>query len=47
MLINIAQYLMIYLNAGLAKSLARRPGAIVSSSRATKIYLRPARRAIL
>ncbi len=33
--------------AGLAKSLARRPGAIVFSSRATKMYQRPARRAIL
>ncbi len=32
---------------GLAKSLARRPGAIVFSSRATKIYHRPARRATL
>ncbi len=32
---------------GLAKSLARRPGAIVFSSRATKIYHCPARRAIL
>ncbi len=33
--------------AGLAKSLARRPGAIVFSSRATKMYQRPARRATL
>ncbi len=33
--------------AGLAKSLARRPGAIVFSSRATKMYHRPARRATL
>ncbi len=35
--------------AGLAKSLARRPGpgAIVFSSRATKMYHRPARRALL
>ncbi len=32
---------------GLAKSLARRPGAIVFSSRATKMYHRPARRATL
>ncbi len=32
---------------GLAKSLARRPGAIVFSSRAIKMYYRPARRAIL
>ncbi len=30
--------------AGLAKSLARRPGAIVLSSRATKMIHRPARR---
>ncbi len=34
-------------DAGLAKSLARRPGAIVFSSRATKMYHRPARRATL
>ncbi len=33
--------------AGLAKSLARRPGAIVFSSRATKMYPRPARWATL
>ncbi len=33
--------------AGLAKSLARRPGAIVFSSRATKMYHCPARRATL
>ncbi len=33
--------------SGLAKSLARRPGAIVFSSRATKMYQRPARRATL
>ncbi len=33
--------------AGLAKSLARRPGAIVFSSRATKMYHRSARRATL
>ncbi len=32
---------------GLAKSLARRPGAIVFSSRATKMYHRAARRATL
>ncbi len=32
---------------GLAKSLARRPGAIVFSSRATKMNHRPARRATL
>ncbi len=34
-------------DAGLAKSLARRPGAIMFSSRATKMYQRPARRATL
>ncbi len=34
-------------HSGLAKSLARRPGAIVFSSRATKMYHRPARRSIL
>ncbi len=34
-----------YIYTGLAKSLARRPGAIVFSSRATKMYHRPARRA--
>ncbi len=33
--------------AALAKSLARRPGAIVFSSRATKMSHRPARRATL
>ncbi len=33
------------MGAGLAKSLARRPGAIVFSSRATKMYHCPARRA--
>ncbi len=33
--------------SGLAKSLARRPGAIVFSSRATKMYHRSARRATL
>ncbi len=32
-----------FLAAGLAKLLARRPGAIVFSSRATKMYQRPAR----
>ncbi len=32
-------------STGLAKSLARRPGAIVFSSRATKMYDCPARRA--
>ncbi len=32
---------------GLAKSLARRPGSIVFSSRATKMYHHPARRATL
>ncbi len=37
----------IYIYTGLAKSLARRPGAIVFSSRATKMYHRPARRATL
>ncbi len=36
-----------YMNAGLAKSLARRPGAIVFSSRATKMYHRSARWATL
>ncbi len=36
-----------YTYTGLAKSLARRPGAIVFSSRATKMYHRPARRATL
>ncbi len=35
------------ITSGLPKSLARRPGAIVFSSRATKIYHRPARRDIL
>ncbi len=35
------------LYSGLAKSLARRPGAIVFSSRATKMYHCPARRATL
>ncbi len=34
-------------DTGLAKSLARRPGALVFSSRATKMYHRPARRANL
>ncbi len=38
---NICRY------TGLAKSLARRPGAIAFSSRATKMYHRPARRATL
>ncbi len=38
---------IIHTIAGLAKSLARRPGAIVFSSRATKMYQRPARRATL
>ncbi len=33
--------------AGLAKSLARRPGAIVFSIRAIKMYHRPARQATL
>ncbi len=33
--------------SGLAKSLARRPGAVVFSSRATKMYHCPARRATL
>ncbi len=36
---------ILYEQAGLAKSLARRPGAIVFSSRATKMYHLPARRA--
>ncbi len=40
-------YIYIYIYTGLAKSLARRPGAIVFSSRATKMYHRPARRATL
>ncbi len=35
------------IGVGLAKSLARRPGAIVFSSRATKMYHRSARRATL
>ncbi len=40
-------YHVVSLKAGLAKSLARRPGAIVFSSRATKMYHCPARRATL
>ncbi len=39
--------IFIFITAGLAKSLARRPGAIVLSSRATKMYHCPARRATL
>ncbi len=39
--------IIILSTSGLAKSLARRPGAIVFSSRATKMYHRPARRATL
>ncbi len=41
------EFLLTLLWAGLAKSLARRPGAIVFSSRAIKMYHRPARRATL
>ncbi len=40
-------YIPLLTEAGLAKSLARRPRAIVFSSRATKMYQRPARRATL
>ncbi len=36
-----------HMHSGLAKSLARRPGAIMFSSRATKMYHRPAQQATL
>ncbi len=39
--------IVLYMYSGLAKSIAQRPGAIVFSSRATKMYHCPARRATL